>query len=232
MHRASSGVVWQSTEINCFINNALSSKRSVSVDQQAHNFFSLVVVQVSLLGSGFAFDDWVNSLQVTRVGQKRQVNFLSVSRLSVIRGSKVIFHITRSSVGSSSLRRFLSCEFVEDGFKWFSDNVGKSVKTPSVSHAHNDIFHSKFSGSVNQSFNSRDQGFASVQSKTFGNTPLLSNEKLKVGAPEKSVENYFLVFFVVGILLWCFDSVTQPVAHLSVLNMHVLKTNRSAICLF
>lgn len=104
MNRASNLIVFKILHLERLKNNTLASHSSVSVHNDGYDFSSLLVTAAEemLLSAGAAHNDWVNTLEMGRIGKqsKSHVNlFTSRSRLGTFEsGSQVVFDISGASI--------------------------------------------------------------------------------------------------------------------------------------
>lgn len=95
MNCASSLVVGQLRHLHRLVNNSLSCKSSISVNQDWCNLLSLVSsLHEMLFSSSSSKYDWVDCLQVRWVSQKSDSQFLSIWIVSGVRSTKMIFDVT------------------------------------------------------------------------------------------------------------------------------------------
>jgi len=79
------------------VHNALAAEGGVTVDQNGHDLFALLVTAVELLGTGLALHHGIHSFQMRRVGHDGQADVLvcdAVQALDV--GTQMVLDITRT----------------------------------------------------------------------------------------------------------------------------------------
>lgn len=156
-------IINQVLKLQRFINNALSRKCSISMNQNSHCFFSVFILQRLLDGSGCSINQGVNSLQMRRVGQHAQINFVSVVNFSV-QVPQMIFHITRCHV---SVRLHLFQKFFENSLGWLFENAVQRIESSSVGHTHHDMLNFVFGSDFDHFTKGRCEGIESLNTKSL-----------------------------------------------------------------
>lgn len=104
MDRASNLIIFKILHLKRFKNNTLASHGSVSVNDDGYDFSSLLVTAAEemLFSAGAAHNDWVNTLEMGRIGKqsKSHINlFTGRSRLGTLEsGSQMVFDISGASI--------------------------------------------------------------------------------------------------------------------------------------
>mmetsp|Transcript_1461 Transcript_1461/g.5032 ORF Transcript_1461/g.5032 Transcript_1461/m.5032 type:complete len:271 (-) Transcript_1461:410-1222(-) len=166
-----------------------------------------------------------------RIGNQRQVNTIPTHGRPVIRGSQVILDIPRSLPLLSPLFLLL-LKLTKDGGKWHSDNLAQDVEPSPMGHAHDDRLHTEVRRAIDQRLHPWNQHFTSLETESLARWPLFRQEALKHLTPHQTIENHLLLFRRVHFLSGRLDPLTQPIAQVSVWDVHVLKAYVTTVCLF
>ena len=143
VNRTTNRVIVQVLHLHGFINHALSGEGCVTMDQEWYNFVTplgiIVFISNVVLSSASSHNDWVDALQVRRVGKDLDSEFIAIWIGSSVTCSQVVFDITGGSCPVLTVNFFRqdTLELGEDGLEWLSDDVGEQVETTSVRHTNN-----------------------------------------------------------------------------------------------
>mmetsp|Transcript_36419 Transcript_36419/g.61373 ORF Transcript_36419/g.61373 Transcript_36419/m.61373 type:complete len:232 (+) Transcript_36419:2314-3009(+) len=101
-----------------------------------------------------------------------------------------------------------------------------------MGHAHHDALNTKFGRLVNHCLHARDEGLAALQAKALGGCVLGGQEVLEHGTPGQTIQYPFFPVCAVRLLCRGLDALTQPVATVTIRNVHILVSDASAVGLF
>lgn len=219
---ATSAVVGEVLHTHGLVDNTLTSKGGVTMEQDTHGRGSVSLVTFKVLDSpGLTEDNGVFSLQVRRVGNKGQGNLLAARSRTDVIGTEVVLDITTTSI----LGILITLELVQDGLNRFSDDVTKDVETTTVGHTENDRFDTSINRTINERLHTRDQRLATLKTETLLVGVFGGNELLKKLGPHESVKDHPLLLSGVVPLGRNLDALSDPVALSPVGDVNVLATN-------
>ena len=134
-------VALQLCEIEDFRDDALRRKGRVAVDQDRHRAraveMRLRAFAPRLLGAGPSFDDRIDRLEVTRIGQQRDRHLLAIRRDVGALRLGVVLHITGHVTGFQPVLALL--ELHEQRFVRPVDDMRDDAQAAAVCHPHHDV---------------------------------------------------------------------------------------------
>ncbi len=182
-------IVGQLGHVKGFVDDTLSGKGCVAMEQDRHDLLALGVSPVELLGPHLALHNGVDGLQVGRVGDDGHANVLvrdSVKAFNV--SAQVVFDIARSLVGGLEAGE-LRQELVEG----LATNVGEDVETASMGHADHEGLDAGVGRLVDDFFHSRDHHLDSLEAEALLGAVLLGEEVLEAGRARDASQKQPLV---------------------------------------
>jgi hypothetical protein len=213
-------------EAETLVDDTLSSKSSITVEQNAHGgAVSRLVVVVVLDGAGLAQDDGVLGLQMRRVGDQRELDTLARGSRSLEVHTEMVLDIT----GALILGTCRTSELAEDGLVGFSDDVGENIETTTVGHTNDNILHTIVDAAVNESLHTGNKGFATLETESLVVGVLGGQERLEAGTPDETVQNTALLVNRVLEGGRDLETLAKPVALLTVRNVDELDTEGAAV---
>jgi hypothetical protein len=156
-------------------NDSLACEGCVSVQQDGHDFLSLSVASVELLGACLSLHDRVAGFQMRGVGDDCQADVLvgdAVEALDV-RAQMVL------DVSGSVVRGFEARELREHLMQRLAADVGEDVQAAAMRHTHDDRLDSQAGGCVNDLLHGRDHDLAALESEALLGGEFLRQEGLK-----------------------------------------------------
>mmetsp|Transcript_39817 Transcript_39817/g.62933 ORF Transcript_39817/g.62933 Transcript_39817/m.62933 type:complete len:479 (-) Transcript_39817:382-1818(-) len=225
---SSSCVFRQIIQVKRLINNTLSSKSSITVHQQGANMLSCVITTGILPGTSTSTNNRVDGLKMRGVSSKRQTDFFSSIGVTDVASTQMILDITSSR---TLFKRILSLKLTKDSSKRLSNDISQSVQSTSMRHTNQHLLTAMMSGSVNQSFNTRNESFTTLQTKTFSSSILGRKEVFKQVSPGQPIVNHHSFCFI-EFRERIFHFFSQKVDHFSVVDVGELNTNLSTVGFF
>lgn len=99
-------------------------------------------------------------------------------------------------------------------------------------HTNDNILDSEIDRSINQGLHTWDKSFTTLQTETLVVGVLLREEVLERVRPDEAIEDASLFIDAVVVWLWDFDTLSDPVALVTVWDVDVFNTDGSAVNLF
>jgi hypothetical protein len=225
VERTTDSIVGQVVHSHGFVDDTLTGKGGVSVEQYPESGVVVLLVTLEVLDSpGLSHDDRVFSLQVGRVGNQREGDLLPGRRRSDIVGTQVVLDVSTTRVVRISVAR----ELVQDGLDGLPDDVSEHVQSTTMGHTHDDALDTSVDRSVDQGLHTRDQGLATLETESLLVGVLRSDELFEKLGPHQPVEDDSLFFGVVLPLVGLFDPFPNPVTLVLLRDVNVLHTDRSS----
>lgn len=190
MDSASNRVVLQTFHLDALVDNTLSCKWSVSVDQEWYDLvsigYSTLSVSDMVLSSDSSHYNWVNAFQVRWVCKNFNCEVFSIWVWFRITCSQVILDISwMSFIFLSFFFNSWSCslEFSKDCLQRFSQHVGKHTKSSSMWHSNWSFVCSMSLDLVHGGFHSWNHRFTSFETKPLHGIKLGANKVSKLICP-------------------------------------------------
>ena len=166
--RASGAVATQLRKIEGFDNNSLPGKSGVAVDEYWDDLLAVVIATTALYPAAFAFDYRVDRLQMAGIGDKADVNNLTVGIGKVEAVSQMILDVATTAIRVC----LVVVDKIGEGFDArFAQGIGKHIQTTTMGHAKDDLLYTVFGGRVYQITQGRNENLGAFERET-----LLSDE--------------------------------------------------------
>lgn len=124
--------------------------------------------------------------------------------------------------------RLIYAQLVENGLDGLPDDVGENIKSSSMGHTEDNGLDSHIDRSVDEGLHTRDERLATLQTESLLVGELGGDEVFEPVGPHQSVENHALLIDRVLPRMRNFDSLSDPVALVSVRDVNVLDSNVAA----
>mmetsp|Transcript_838 Transcript_838/g.1138 ORF Transcript_838/g.1138 Transcript_838/m.1138 type:complete len:1008 (-) Transcript_838:79-3102(-) len=231
MNGTANRVVRKSTHSKGLIDNTLSRKGTITMEKDGERFGVFSIIAVELLGTNFPKDNSVNSLKMTGVGNKGKMNALAIGGGAIVTGTKMVLDVTTTNIFIRIFVNNLTGEFTENLRHGLTNNVGEDIETTTMGHTDDDILNSEVSTGVNHGLNTRNHALGTLKTKTLGGREFVGEESFKHVGPSNTVKDVEFLLLGVSGRINGFNSLTDPVALVTIGNMHILITNATAVSL-
>lgn len=122
-----------------------------------------------------------------------------------------------------------SLELCEDLTKRLVDNIGQNIQSSSMRHANDYFLGSELDETVHAALHTGNERLAALEAESLHGVEFFLQKVGEAVSPEETVENVNFCLVRERLELPELKLVPDPVALLSVLDMHVLNTNVSAV---
>ena len=120
-------------------------------------------------------------------------------------------------------------EFGHDDLLWFSNDVSQSVQTAPMRHSDHESSRAFFNSGVDTVFKARNEGFAALQPEALHRIELAGHEGTPLVGPVQALVHVDPLFLAGFAELNRFELFANPVAHLTILDIHELDGDFAAV---
>lgn len=120
-------------------------------------------------------------------------------------------------------------ELSKNDFERFSDDVCQEIESSSVWHSANSFLSSVGLDGVHGSFHAWNECITSIKTKSFERIEFDIYEITKLISIHNPLQNFEFSLFWNRVKLFIFDFVSDPIALISIWNMHVFDSNSPTI---
>ena len=213
-------------EAQALVDDTLASDSGITVEEDTHGaLVVLLVVVVVLDGADLAEDNGVLSLEMRGVGNERELDALAGGGRALEVHAQVVLDVTRTLLIATGH----TGELGENGLVGLADDVGEDIETATMGHTDDDILDTIVDGAVDKSLHTRDEGLATLKTETLVVGVLGGEEGLEAGGPDEAIEDAALLINAVLEGLGDLETLTEPVALLTVGDVDELNTIRAAV---
>ena len=144
----------------------------------------------------------------------------------------MILDVTRvlMPVGSAILGWLNALELGENGFHRLADDIGQHVETATMRHANDALEGAVVDQSIEASLHSWNEGLAALETKTLHSVELIGKELCKFISPKQTIQELDFLSLGHGVILLQLESISNPIAMVSLWDMHELNSNFTAVC--
>lgn len=101
MNCSSNSVILQVLHLHCFVNNSLSGKWSITMDEDRYNLISILQISIWVKSVVFSSDSshnhWIDTFQMGWISKNLNCEIFSIRVCLCIMSTQMIFHISRMS---------------------------------------------------------------------------------------------------------------------------------------
>jgi hypothetical protein len=162
---SSNCVVWEGTQMERLVNDALPSKATIFVDQDAHVLCHVSIIGLELLCLRLAYDNRIHILQVTGIGDQGQVDSLATSGGAVVGGTQMVLGIASSGV--ELILAFdgprPTSKLAENLRQGLADDIAKHIEPSAVRHPNDTVLNTEVSRPIKHLLHAGDKRLAALR---------------------------------------------------------------------
>ncbi len=212
---------WQVGHVERLGRDALARKRRVSVQHDRHDAPSRVRALARLAGPGPPERDWVDRLQMTRVGDQLDAQFAAGARAVAAGRPHVVFHVA----AAEHALRVGVLEAGEDVERRTADRLHHHVEPPAVAHADERLLEPLRRAGLEHLVEQRDERGHAFEREPFRSRVAAVQHLFEDVGPDQAFEHRRPVDAGDRLL----HPLPHPLAALRVRNVHELGADRAAV---
>ena len=228
VNRATSLIAVELRHVKRLCHNALPDECSVTMDHHRQNLLAILrVVEQSLESARLALHYRRHCLKVARVWGEVNANLAAIDRSAGVLKPEMVLHIP---ITVGNLLHIIVTEFVEQELVVLANNVGQYVESATVRHAHRDLENPPARRRLNNRIEHRNQSLTALKREPL--LPYVTGVQKffkLLGFHQTFKDTPFFVARITRPVACRLHPVTQPASDLKILDVHVLRPNRSTV---